>query len=258
MNTTTVTPPPSSIPSSSFTSPLLFLFRQFAQHALRRLQPVLAPHAPELQRYAHQFIALHIVKATRSADSQSHTQAAESTHPVFSAHPAFITLHVQISETGTLHISHAEPSSPIAPTTALTITLNLAQLNAARQQHSLMTAIRLEGEATLAQTMQHIIAPINLTTLSWLIEHDLAHYVGDVMAHHIGQQVRQVPKHLLAQAQDSVAQITDYLLYERPTMLARPPFADWFNDVHTLNQQLTALEQRTTTLHDTSHSALAS
>jgi ubiquinone biosynthesis protein UbiJ len=229
------------------TTPLLFLARQFAQQALRRLEPVIAPHAVDLKNYAHQFIALQVVH--------------QSTQTSQSLHQPILTLHVQMSETGTLHLSHTEPSSPTpitAPTTALTITLNLSQLNAARQQHSLMTAIRLDGEAALAQTMQHIIAPINLTTLSWLMENDLAYYVGDTLAHHIGQQVRQAPKHLLAHAQGSVAQITDYLLYERPTILARPPFADWCHDIHTLNQQLTALEQRTTTLHDTSHSARAS
>lgn len=133
----------------------------------------------------------------------------------------------------------AANTSEVEPDVTITVPLASVPKFAFEDQQNAMGAVRLSGNAELADTVAFV-----LRHLEWDVEADLAGFVGDIAAHRIVGGFRRltpVPR----RAAESVAEnLRDYLVEEQPLLVGKAAVAPVDSDVRALRDDIARLEKR--------------
>jgi ubiquinone biosynthesis protein UbiJ len=141
-------------------------------------------------------------------------------------------LSLAVASDGLLEPAHTDPSVTISIKPA-----DLPQILANRERA--FSYVSISGDADLARTISEVA-----NGLQWDAEEDLAPFVGDIAAVHIAKAAREATGTIQSGARNLVANITEYLLEENPTLLYRSAGEAFASDVAALRDDVERLGKR--------------
>lgn len=126
-----------------------------------------------------------------------------------------------------------------APEVTITVPLSAVPRLAFDAQQNAMGAVRLAGNAELADTVAFV-----LRHLEWDIEADLAGLVGDIAAHRIVAGLRALAPVPRRAAESIADNLRDYLVEEQPLLVGKTAVGPVDSDVRRLRDDIARLEKR--------------
>jgi ubiquinone biosynthesis accessory factor UbiJ len=97
----------------------------------------------------------------------------------------------------------------------------------------------VSGDAELASAIAHVVRHI-----TWDVEEDLSHFVGDIAAHRIVGGARAIDAQLRTAALNLASNLKEYWTEERPLVAKSTQVAEFIRGVDALRNDLERLEQR--------------
>lgn len=144
------------------------------------------------------------------------------------------TVRLMISADGSL----AESNAAQEPDLVLTLTEGAA-LAALGGTDAAMKHVRIAGNAEFGEALGFVIR-----NLEWDAEADLARMVGNVAAPRIHRSVLALLSWQRDMLQRGADNVRDFLVHERPTLVARLELESWAAELITLADDLARLEKR--------------
>lgn len=144
------------------------------------------------------------------------------------------TVHLAIAQDGTL----AESAGEAEPDLVLSLTEGAA-LAALAGTDAAMKHVRIAGNADFGEALGFV-----LRHLEWDAEADLARLVGDVAAPRIHRSLVSILTWQRDVVQRGSENLRDYLVHERPTLVAHEELDRYAGDLITLADDLARLEKR--------------
>lgn len=149
------------------------------------------------------------------------------------------TVRLVVGTDGTLAESSGAQESDLVLT--LTEGAALAALGGA---DAAMKHVRIAGNAEFGEALGFVIR-----NLEWDAEADLARLVGNVAAPRIHRSVVSMLSWQRDALQRGADNLRDFLVHERPTVVARPELESWAAELITLADDLARLEKRVNKLN---------
>jgi len=145
-------------------------------------------------------------------------------------------LDITLAVSATGSVQDARQAAPHATVTVATADLpRLLGADASQR----MQAVRLEGEAALAQVMAELARD-----LRWDVEEDLAGLIGDIPARMLLRSARGAQAALRETASRLGGNAVEYVTYEADLIVPRATLAAWSAEVNALDAEAQSLGER--------------
>lgn len=101
------------------------------------------------------------------------------------------------------------------------------------------SGIHIDGDAELAATVAKV-----LRQMSWQVEEDLSHVVGDIAAHNIASGAKQFVNESKRQAKNVAEMLVEYWQEEKPVLAKKIDIETFNHAVDTLRDDVARMEKR--------------
>ncbi len=137
----------------------------------------------------------------------------------------------------------AEPAADALPEVELSFPLAEFPLTLSEGSSRLMNAVRIEGNAELADAVGFVFR-----NLRWDAEEDLARLVGDIAAHRIVLGTEALVAAQRRAARGMAANLAEYFSEEEPLLVPTPALLTLTDELRELRDGLARLDKRTSRL----------